>query len=40
MEAAPDKAPFLLSRSRYARRSPVVVLQDGTVGTVMVPKQT
>jgi hypothetical protein len=29
-----------LSRSRYARRVPVVVLQDGTVGTVMVPKQT
>ena len=29
-----------LSRSRYARRVPVVVLQDGTVGTFMVPKQT
>jgi len=31
---------FLLSRSCYARRQSVVVLQDGTVGTVMVPKQT
>ena len=40
MEAAPDKAPFLLSRSCYTRRSPVVVLLDGTVGAVMVPKQT
>ena len=39
MEAAPD-GPFLLSRSCYARRLPVVVLQDGTVGTFMVPKQT
>ena len=29
-----------LSRSGYARPMPVVVLQDGTVGTVMVPKQT
>ena len=39
MEAAPD-GPFLLSRSCYARRLPVVVLQDGTVGTFVVPKQT
>jgi len=39
MEAAPQ-ACFLLSRSCYTRRQSVVVLQDGTVGTVMVPKQT
>lgn len=40
MEAAPQLPLPDLSRSWYARHSPVVVLQDGTVGTVMVPKQT
>jgi len=40
MEAAPYSPLPDLSRSCYARPSPVVVLQDGTVGTVMVPKQT
>ena len=37
---AASLAFFLLSRSCYARHSPVVVLQDRTVGTVMVPNQT
>lgn len=40
MEAAPTAPLPELSRSRYARRAPVVVLQDGTVGTQRVPKQT
>jgi hypothetical protein len=37
---AASLAFFLLSRSCYARRLSVVVLQDRTVGTVMVLKQT
>jgi hypothetical protein len=37
MDATPQ-ARVLLSRSCYTRRQSVVVLQDGTVGTVMVPK--
>jgi len=39
MEAAPE-SPLPLSRSGYARHRSVVVLQDRTVGTFVVPKQT
>jgi hypothetical protein len=37
---AASLAFFLLSRSCYARRPSVVVLQDRTVGTMKVLKQT
>ena len=41
MEAAPQLAPFLICPEvGMPGPSPVVVLQDGTVGTMMVPKQT
>jgi len=39
MEAALE-SPLPLSRSGYARHRSVVVLQDRTVGTFVVPKQT